>query len=105
MPSSLSSEVFPDVDALPNDWFVGFELADRGRDGIAFGLLLRPLAIERGELGPIFFGLLGQELPLHGDEVWTRARRRMKHAFGISALAQRRAQSRDVQLRGNEIAS
>ena len=86
-----------------NEWFVGLELADGGRDSTAFGLLLRALAIERGELGPVFLGLLGQELPLHGDEGWTRPRRRMKLAFGISALAQRGAQSRDVQLRRNEI--
>jgi hypothetical protein len=52
--------------ALSDEGLVGFELADHGSDCIALGLLLRPVAIERGELGPIFFGLLGQKLPLHG---------------------------------------
>ena len=84
--------------------FDGLELFNRGRNRIAFGLLLRALAIERSELGPKFFGLLGQELPLHGDEVWARARGRLKGRFRIVAVAQRRAQSRDVQLRGNQIA-
>ena len=65
---SLVEELFADVDALPNERLVGFELADCGRDSIAFGLLLRALAIERGELGPVLLGLLGQELPLHGNE-------------------------------------
>jgi hypothetical protein len=36
---------------------------------------------------------LGQELPLHGDKVWTRARRRLKQVFRIITVAQRRAQS------------
>ena len=36
--------------ALPDDRFVRFELADRGRDGINLRLFLLPLAIERGDL-------------------------------------------------------
>ena len=47
---------------------------------------------------------LSQELPLHGDEIRARTRRRLKRSFRIVAVAQRRAQSRNVQLRGDKVA-
>ena len=45
-----------------------------------------------------------QKLPLHGDEVGACAGRRLKRAFRIVAVAQCRAQSCNVQLRGDEVA-
>jgi hypothetical protein len=43
----------------------GVELGNRCRDGGAFGLLLRALAVQRRELGRKFRRLTHQELALH----------------------------------------
>ena len=51
-----------------------FELSIVAAIVIALCLFLRPLAIERGKLGPMFVDLLGEELPLHANKLWTCAR-------------------------------
>ncbi len=51
----------------------------------------------------MFRDLLGEECPLHIDKRRTCARRRVKLVFRVVAIAQRSAQARDVQFRGNKI--
>ena len=43
----LVDQILANVDPLPDERARGFELLDRGGGGVALGLLLRPLAVER----------------------------------------------------------
>src|SRR3954471_14459969 len=60
-------EGLADVDPLLKHWNDGLELADGGRDGGALGLALRPLAVERRELGAVLSELADEEMALHGN--------------------------------------
>ena len=88
-----------------NQWLGRFKLADCGGNRITFGLLLDPLTIESSKLRSIFLGLLGQKLSLHCNQICARAFGRLKYRLRIGFVAERRPQSRNVQLRSNKIAS
>ena len=83
----LVDEGFVDADALPDDWFIGFELA------IVAAIVLRSASfcarwpIERSEIGAVFFRLPEPEIA----SAWRRDprshRRGLKRAFRIIVVA------------------
>ena len=92
-----------DIEALVEHRQRRFDLAHGGGDGRAFGFLLRALTIEHGELGVLLRGLVDQELALGCNQRRRRAIRRPEIRQRI-AIRQLGLQSRDVELRGHQVA-
>jgi len=96
-------QVFADVDPLLEDRDHRLDLGDRCGIGPALGLALRPLPVEGGELGALLAGLVEQQLALGRQQPHRRAVGRIKGGERI-AIGERRVQSRDVELCGDEVA-
>ena len=57
----LVDEILADIDPLADQRRRSFELLDRGGGGVVLGLFLRPLAVERRDLGAMLLDLLGKD--------------------------------------------
>ena len=80
-----------------------FELANSCGGRCQLCLFLRPLVIKNGKLCLQFRGLIGKEFPLDRDQGRRRSLGRREICQWI-AVRKRRAQPRDIELSGNQIA-
>jgi len=96
-------QVFADADPLLEDRDHRLDLGDRCGIGPELGPALCPLLIEGGELGALLAGLVEQQFALGRQQPHRRAVGRIKGGERI-AIGERRVQSRDVELCGDEVA-
>jgi hypothetical protein len=96
-------QVFADADPLLEDRDHRLDLGDRCGIGPELGPALCPLPIEGGELGALLAGLVEQQFALGRQQPHRRAVGRIKGGERI-AIGERRVQSRDVELCGDEVA-
>ena len=101
----LFHERLADVDARLDDRDHGFELMDGGRGRGLLGLLLRLLTVERAELGAVLGHLVEQELTLSAQQCRVCFGGRREVGERIVPGGERRAQPRDVELLGEEVAA
>ena len=99
----LVDQILADVDPLLDDRAGGFELLDRGGGGVALGLFLRLLAVERRDLGAMLLDLLGEISLLHLHLGRAGPGRRIKFRLRIVGIAQAGPQPGNVEAGGHEV--